>query len=192
MYGLNHSILPNELDKIAVLANLDSQVRKTCKNNNIILKFDSKNNLRHSAKTFVKKQNMFTIQNQIYVLSQKSWKANALMHYKETALCKKDKGMGTVILNREEYFLKAKYYCWWLLKIQSFNYNIYQHKVKVWHSAPWITQDKVLSTTAINISKQLVSEAEHHIIYLTWSQQGKLYGMAKDHKLYNTIRPINH
>ena len=42
------------MDEIKIIANIDSQIRKICKKNNINLKFDSKNNIRKSTEKFVK------------------------------------------------------------------------------------------------------------------------------------------
>ena len=47
--NLNHNKFPHKIDEVNIIANIDSQIRKICKKNNINLKFDGKNKPRKST-----------------------------------------------------------------------------------------------------------------------------------------------
>ena len=103
MYGLNHNIFPHKVDEIKMVANIDSQIRKVCIKNNINLKFDTKNNLRKSTEKFIKSAEE-VCKSKINSLFHRTIKN--LKNNKSIVICKKDKGTGTVIMNKKDYYDK--------------------------------------------------------------------------------------
>ena len=53
LYGLNHHILPRNIDPLEIRASIDCQINKICTVNNISLAFDSKNNIREATECFI-------------------------------------------------------------------------------------------------------------------------------------------
>ena len=129
---------------------------------------------------------MFAIRNQkFFHITLKK-----IIQYRAIAVCKKDKDVGKVILNREEYYKKLSSIVDDSEKFKVQDYDIYGSKVKVWYSAPWIKQEKMVIYYCNKYIKKKVSEAEYNCKNPTGSQPGKLYGMAKDRKPNCPLRPV--
>ena len=187
MYGLNHNIFPHKVDEIKMVSNIDSQIRKICFKNNINLKFDTKNNLRKSTEKFIKSADEVCKSkiNRLFHRTIKNLKNN-----KSIVICKKDKGTGTVIMNKNDYYDKLDSIIKDTKKFKVINFNIQEDKTNYCNLSPWINQERKVMYYCRKYIKNLVSDMEYKNIYPTGSQPGKLYGMAKVHKPNCPLRPV--
>ena len=187
LYGLNHHILPQRIDPIAVKADIDGQVRRICKNNDIHLTYDKKNGIReatdrfvHEAESLCKSEKNRNLHKTLRHLSKDN----------TVKVCRMDKGVGVVIMNDSDYYDKLDCIINDNSRFRLLKYNINTESVKDCANAPWIQKAKSVSYYCQNYIEPLVDDATYYRLLPTGSQPGKLYGMAKNHKPGCPMRPV--
>ena len=93
-YGIKHSILPKNIDKVKVHANIDTQIRKIWTSNKINLTFNDKIDLRDTTEKFINDaQNKCEARpNQLIHKTLSNLSKNSSI-----IVCKMDKGNGVVV-----------------------------------------------------------------------------------------------
>ena len=187
MYGLNHSILPSKIDPIAIRASVDGQVNKICQRHNVKLSFDNENTIRQATERFINVGE-----------SVCNSRKNRFMHRalrtlsRDTTIrvCKMDKGVGTVIMDSEDYYKKLDCIVGDQTRFVELDYNINTENLAECSKAPWITKERRVANYLRQYIKPLVDDSTYWRMYPKGTQPGKLYGTAKHHKEGCPMRPV--
>ena len=187
LFGLNHSILPSKINPTMIRADIDSQITRICKFNEIDLSYDSKHRIREATDRFVHEaeHTCNTKKNQMMHRTLR-----ALSKDQQIRLCKMDKGVGAVILNTADYYAKLDVIINDKSRFKKLDYNIPTNRFKHCFSAPWISKEDSVQRCFRKHIKPLVDEKVYKRIYPNGSQPGRLYGMAKIHKTDCPMRPV--
>ena len=186
-FGLNHHILPKRIDPLSTRANIDSQITTMCKKNNINLSFDGKNNIREATDCFIfeakklcdSRRNQFIHKTLLNLSKNKNLK-----------ICRMDKGVGVVLLDKNTYFDKMDSIIGDASRFSKIDYNINTKSIAICKTAPWILKENSVIYYCSRYIKPLVDETTYLKIYPTGSQPGRIYGTAKHHKSNCPMRPV--
>ena len=187
MYGLNHSILPSRINPLAIRANIDGQVNKICQRNNIKLSFDDTNIVRKATESFINIGETVCNSRRNRFLHQT---LRTLSRDKTIRICKMDKGVGTVIMDVDEYYRKLDCIVADQTRFSLLDYNINTENTTECNKAPWIAKERQVQNYLRKYIKPLVDDATYWRMYPKGTQPGKLYGMAKHHKDGCPMRPV--
>ena len=187
MFGLNHHILPQRIDSIGIKADIDSQVRQMCRNNNIQLSFDKKNSIREATDRFIHEAVSLCNSKKNRNLHKR---LRSLSNNKAIKVCKMDKGTGVVIMNDSDYYKKLDCIVNDTSRFSLIDYNINTEKIHDCTLAPWIQKADSVSYYCRTYIKPLVDDKLYYRLLPTGSQPGRLYGMAKVHKNNCPMRPV--
>ena len=186
MYGLNHHILPRNIDPIAIRAALDNQINTMCKNNNISLSFDNKINIREATDRFIHEAENVCKSRRNRFLHRT---LRNLANRSELKVCKMDKGIGIILLDTSDYFKKLDQIIDDRSRFRKLDYNINVEKLAEHKNAPWIKKESSVATYCRKL-KPFIDEKTYWRIHPQGSQPGKMYGMAKNHKENCPMRPV--
>ena len=187
LYGLNHRILPRCIDPIAIKANIDSQIKRICFKHEVVLSFESKGNLREATDRFVNEAER-TCNNTRNKFIHRT--LSSLSKNKELAVCKMDKGVGVVLMDKKDYFEKLDHIIDDTSRFELIDYDINSRTIKDCKRAPWITKENAVIYYCQKFIKSIVDDQTYWRIYPKGSQPGKLYGTAKNHKDNCPLRPV--
>ena len=187
MFGLNHHILPNKVNPLTMRANIDNKIRKICKENNIQLTYDSKAIIRETTDRFIHEAERVCNTKRNKFLHRT---LRQLSNNDDIKICKMDKGVGVVILDTPEYYQKLDAIINDDDRFELLDYNINTTNIKECDMAPWICKEGSIARYCRDYIRPLVDNNTYFRLYPTGSQPGKLYGMAKNHKVGCPMRPV--
>ena len=188
LFGFGHHILPRSVDGVALKAHIDSQVRTICEINKVQLTYDNKTRIREATERFIHESEGICNGRRNRALH------NTLLSLSTDAqikCCKMDKGVGVVILNKEDYVSKLESIINDESRFEELSYDLSKATtVEHCSQAPWILrQNSIYRYINTNI-KRMVDEKTYKKLLPTGSQPGRLYGMAKNHKQGCPLRPV--
>ena len=187
-FGLGHHILPKRIDEMSVKAQIESQIQRLCKHNEVELSFDNKTNIRDATSAFIQESKS--------ICGSRKNKAihntlNSLSRNNKIRLLKMDKGVGVVIMNTQDYISKLDVIVNDDSRFRKIDYNIELiTDIEQCELAPWIARERSIANYIRNYIKPMVDEPTYWKLLPRGSQPGKLYGMAKNHKANCPLRPV--
>ena len=188
MFGPGHHLLPKAIEEMALKSEVESQINKICKQNQIQLTYDNKTNLRRATDNFLHES--------ISICNTKKNKAmhNTLENLKRNnkiKCLKMDKGVGIVILNTEDYYSKLDKIVQDTSKFKRIDYSL-KDAVTLEHceNAPWVAKEQSIRNYTWKYIKPIVTDGEYYKLLPKGSKPGRLYGMAKNHKKDCPLRPV--
>ena len=101
-----------------------------------------------------------------------------------------DKGKGIVIVNSVDYHGKLDQIVNDSSRFSAIDYNVNTDKIGECSRAPWIKKAETVNYYCRTYVKPLVEENFYYHLLPTGSQPGRLYGMAKNHKIGCPMRPV--
>ena len=184
MFGLKHSILPKTIDEIIVKASIESQVKHITRNENKTLSYDIMEEIRNSTIKFISegKKVCSTRKNKAIHKTLKNLSQN-----KNIKCLRMDKGNGIVLLNTNEYITKMNVILNDTKKFEKLDFDLND---KSYEKAPWFRKEKSIYSYINKYIKPIVDEKVYFTLIPKGSQPGKMYGMAKHHKIDCPLRPV--
>ena len=187
VYGLNHHILPKNINATKIKSSIDSQINTICFKNKLDLLYDDKTAIREATDKFIheadnicnSKRNRF-LHNTLGRLSRRT----------DIKVCKMDKGVGVVIMNSDDYYTKLDSVVSDNSRFERLQYNINADTISECKIAPWILKENSVKDYCRKYLKEWIDEKTYRFIKPKGSQPGKLYGMAKNHKQNCPLRPV--
>ena len=144
MFGSNRHILPKKIDEIAVKSQIESQLNRICTRNKVKLSYDNKSRLRQAADCFIHESKGVcnTRKNEAMHRTLMSSANNT-----KTKCCRMDKGVGLVILDKEDYFFKLDSIFQDTKRFLEVGYDLQKSiSVRQCEQAPWIIKENSVAS----------------------------------------------
>ena len=100
-----------------------------------------------------------------------------------------DKGNGILLLNTTEYIKKMYVILDNTKKFEKLDFNL-NGNCYSYEKAPWYKKEKSIHSYINKYIKPIVDEKVYFSLIPKGSQPGKMYGMAKHHKIDCPLRPV--
>lgn len=173
-FGLNHHIPPRSVDRYAILCSFERFVRST---NNQDRQFYQR--LRQFSSQYI-----HTAQNECNTISNKALHRtlNLLRKNQDVKICRFDKGSGTVLLKKDDYYKKLD-----SIVLSSKFVEVPAGDIK---HHPVLKTESSIQYFLNQYIKQHVNADTYKKIYPSGCQPGAIYGLAKVHKAGTPLRPV--
>ena len=177
-FGLNHHILPKNIDLDEMKASVERSVSRIF--DDATINHELRDDVKFAVKSFVRNANNVCSSNQNSMYHKT---LSDLAKDESIKLCSYDKGNGLVILNSTDYYQKLDV----IVKDET---KFTEVPVKKGKTHPIISKQNSIREVINENLKDIIDEDVLSKILPTGSQPGKLYGLCKVHKANYPLRPV--
>ena len=186
--GLKFGILPKKINEFELKVMLEKKANfcswKTGKKTNLNVRDDIKiatGIFLNSASSMCKSRKNVGFHRTLNNLS----KDNTIK------VCRLDKGNGVCLMNTPDYYAKLDSIVSDKSKFQKVEYDPFIESISNCQAAPWIKAEKSITYYLNTYMKSVVDKDIFKKLIPSGAVPGKLYGLAKVHKLNCPLRPVN-
>ena len=183
--GLKHHILPKKVNEYDVKCNIENTVDKLCNMTGVQTDLDFRDEVKILTTAFLKKS-----ASECQKRSNQSFHRTLNSLKKDTSIkvCRLDKGNGVAILRTDDYYKKLNKIVLDRSKFKYVDFDV-NCDVDLCKSAPWIRKEESIKYYIRTYLSAISSDSKS--LMPTGSGPGRLYGMAKVHKIGCPLRPVN-
>ena len=188
MNGLKFGILPKSLNELQLKAMLEKKANDCAWKQGITTDLKFRDDVKiatgifsNAAKNLCRSRSNIRFHKTL----------NKLSNDDKVKVCRLDKGNGVCLLNSKDYFDKLNSIVSDETKFQEVPFDLTKETLANCAQAPWIKAESSIKYYLNMYVKKVVDKTTYKRLLPSGSVPGKLYGLAKVHKVDCPLRPVN-